>query len=707
LSKKDAQGTGKYYWIIIIFLLSMMLRLVYSYEISRLPFFTTPIIDAKAYDELAQTIAGGDWIGSESFWQPPLYPYFLAVQYILFGRNMMMVRIVQSLIGSLSVILVFFITINIHSNRAAIIASLLMLSNGVLIYYGGELLITILFVFLALIVVLFLLHFSDSKKWIYLSAAGVILGLSALARPNILVFLPFMIFWLYRLDKNRFRRNSVLFLFSMALIILPVTVRNYVVSKDVIFISYNGGLNFYLGNSSDYNRTVNIRPGLQWDQLIAEARIKGFTRNSEYSNYWYGRGLEFPLNHPMKYTMLILKKMLLLINGYEIMRNMDYNYFRQFSKLLSLPLPGFYLLGITGFMGWGIIFRKNLKTQIISLFVFSQIIAILLFFVTSRYRAPLIPFFCIFSGIWIVYIAEKIRSGNKRKLIINLLIILGLAGLIVPDYFGIHIVDSAGAMLQTGQSYLLKRQYSSAVDCFHQALKIQPDHPDVFFNLGQVNQETNRFKQAIAWFEKVLITFPNDAKTHNNLGLCYFETGKKDKAISHLKTAYRLDPKIIETINNLGNVYAKMGQFKNALEKYKEALVINPELAVVRKNMGEMLLDMGDVDNALIEFTKVVELEPEKYDGYYALGKAYLLKNDFLNASINLETALGKNSGLVSAHGYLAKIYSFNLHEYEKALFHWQRYMRMVPDNPEKLKIEKEILRLQQLLSRNPYRSSK
>ena len=50
--------------------------------------------DAHGYDEWARRIAGGDWIGSEVFYQAPLYPYFLGVIYAIAGRDLLIVRIV-------------------------------------------------------------------------------------------------------------------------------------------------------------------------------------------------------------------------------------------------------------------------------------------------------------------------------------------------------------------------------------------------------------------------------------------------------------------------------------------------------------------------------------------------------------------------------------------------------------------------------------
>ena len=58
--------------------------------------------DSRGYDDWAQRIAAGDWIGHDVFYQAPLYPYFLGVIYAVAGRHLLLVRVIQALIGSAS-----------------------------------------------------------------------------------------------------------------------------------------------------------------------------------------------------------------------------------------------------------------------------------------------------------------------------------------------------------------------------------------------------------------------------------------------------------------------------------------------------------------------------------------------------------------------------------------------------------------------------
>src|SRR6266853_408886 len=83
-------------WGAAIFLAALVVRLIHVSEIRHAPFFSVLMGDAHGYDDWAQHIARGDWVGRDVFYQAPLYPYFLGAIYAVAGRNLLLVRIVQA-----------------------------------------------------------------------------------------------------------------------------------------------------------------------------------------------------------------------------------------------------------------------------------------------------------------------------------------------------------------------------------------------------------------------------------------------------------------------------------------------------------------------------------------------------------------------------------------------------------------------------------
>src|SRR3989442_9168914 len=118
--------------VLVIFALALTLRIIHIWQMRSSPFFAVLIGDARGYDQWAQRIAVGDWVGRDVFYQAPLYPYFLAFIYWVAGRSPILVRIVQAVIGSCSCVLVAAAARKLFSMRAGLLAG-----GGVAIYGGA------------------------------------------------------------------------------------------------------------------------------------------------------------------------------------------------------------------------------------------------------------------------------------------------------------------------------------------------------------------------------------------------------------------------------------------------------------------------------------------------------------------------------------------------------------------------------------------
>src|SRR2546428_8864059 len=111
---------------LVIFAIAFTLRIIHIWQMRKAPFFTLLMGDARGYDEWAQRIAGGDWIGRDVFYQAPLYPYFLASIYWIAGRSPALVRIAQAVIGSCSCVLIAAAARRLFSARAGLPAGLVV-----------------------------------------------------------------------------------------------------------------------------------------------------------------------------------------------------------------------------------------------------------------------------------------------------------------------------------------------------------------------------------------------------------------------------------------------------------------------------------------------------------------------------------------------------------------------------------------------------
>src|SRR6266850_2624117 len=172
-----------------IFALALAGRLVHVWQIRRAPFFTVLMGDARAYDEWAQRIARGDWLGHEVFYQAPLYPYFLGTLYTIAGRDLLVVRLCQAIIGSLACVLLGLAASRFFSKQAGVIAGVALALYAPAIFFDGLLQKSVLDVFFVCLAIWLLSDLVEEPQkkpqkklsWFWL---GLAMGALSLTREN-------------------------------------------------------------------------------------------------------------------------------------------------------------------------------------------------------------------------------------------------------------------------------------------------------------------------------------------------------------------------------------------------------------------------------------------------------------------------------------------------------------------------------------------
>ena len=213
--------------IFLLLLLILALRIVYVFHADSSPLVDGMVGDMRPYRERAGEILAGDWIGSEVFFDAPLFPYFLALFGAGPGGAELPVRLVHALLGAASAFLVYRITRSFFGVGPALAATLLYGFYGFALFYDGLLLKPPLAVFLLLL-----------SAWLLRGGrggwAGVSLGAAALLRGNFLFLAPLFLFYAWR---HLSRRATAMLLIGVAVPVLIVTVRNAAVGGDFVLLT--------------------------------------------------------------------------------------------------------------------------------------------------------------------------------------------------------------------------------------------------------------------------------------------------------------------------------------------------------------------------------------------------------------------------------------------------------------------------------------
>ncbi len=506
----------------IVIAIGLILRIWHLFEArANDPFFSLPAVDPKVYHEWAITIAKGNFLGDEVFFLSPLYPYFLAIIYTITGPGFLVGKLVQMLLGTMSCVLIYFIGKRVFDNRVGFLAALIFATYLPSIFYEGVLLVSGLQTPINLLCVLVLLYFAKSPGYRGWIVCGICLGLSALARPNVLLFGVFVLIWIFVMDRSQADIKKALFralVFSagIGLAVFPVTLRNLAVGGDPVLISSQGGVNLYIGNGPDATGTFAV-PRLfpmtradnplqqkeSYEKFAEESRGREL-KPSEISDFWTRRTWDHISNNPGKWIGLLVHKLGLFINHYEVGNSREFDSSRGFSTVLRLPLPVFGFIAPLALLGMAVGLKRIRQAFFIYAMIATYAISLAIFFVLAHYRMPVTPFFILFAAYAIFWLIDTLKKRRHRLLIVAT---LGLATAITLVHIDSESISGHRFMIQynLGNKYRLMKRTDLAISAYKQSIAANPNYISAYNNLGLAYEaEEQNLNKAIKTWEKVL-----------------------------------------------------------------------------------------------------------------------------------------------------------------------------------------------------------
>jgi len=378
--------------------------------------------DEVDYSQLASRILEGKSYHSNFMlgftnYRPPLYPLFIAVIYFFTDNSILAVKLAQALLGAFICSIVFFIAQGIFKDkRISFGAAFIYAIYPSSILVGGSLLSETLLTFLLALAIFFILRGyarPSLKNYLF---SGIFLGLSALTRPVILAFVPFLILWLAFFSSgnvlSRFKGVVFVILF-MILTIMPWTVRNYFVFKELVPISTGGGISVYVFNNEMILATIHdpLRPLGKTPLTDEQKKEISLLSEPQRDKYLYKLGWEFAKSHPKEFFKI---RLIVLSQFWHLWPESPARYREYYSKEGAYRSPtldkfaGTYLLYavkilyhlpynilfIGMFISLYISFKKGAEFRKSLLLIFLLIAMTLLYSICGedRYRLPTDPY---------------------------------------------------------------------------------------------------------------------------------------------------------------------------------------------------------------------------------------------------------------------------------------------------------------------------
>jgi 4-amino-4-deoxy-L-arabinose transferase-like glycosyltransferase len=530
--ERDIRPARARIYLALIVLVALALRIVYVLQSRANPYFAAPQMDALYHVQWAEAWAAGRDFQPGPFFRAPLYPWFLGVVFKVFGPDLLMPRLVQALLGSLSVALVYAVGARAFDRRVGLLAASFASCYWLLIYFDGELQLPALEVPTYLAAIYLSLRLHERRSSSAAAFAGVAWGVAALVRPNVLIFVPLVALWLVWTGRPRSARTfapAAIFLLAITASILPVTIYNWTVGGDRVLISSQAGVNLWIGNNPQSDGSAAIVPGTRpdwwggyYDAIqqaeVAEGRA---LKPSEVSRHYTQRALQFLRDSPAHAFQLLLWKLRLFWTDYELGNNADERFFAyRFGPILRwLPL-GFGLAAPLGVLGLALSWRSARRIFPVWGFVPVYAASVIAFFVCSRYRVPLIPVLLVFGAYTCIYAVDAWRVG--RRATVAWIAVLGLAGVLFVSNVPAAIDRSdASGLWQLGVFEAQHDNPTRAAELFRDAIAHNPRFVFAHQDLGLALVALGRKTEARESFERAIAL--NPASMSALRGLFYVE----------------------------------------------------------------------------------------------------------------------------------------------------------------------------------------
>lgn len=612
-------------------------------------------LDTAYYVSLSQRVASeGVLAPTGAFIVSPLYVYFLAAVFAG-GGSLLAAQLIQIALGAAAVGLLFASARHWFGQRAAFVAAGLAILTAIFTFNEILILQSALDPFLVSCALYALTRCVAGGGAVAFAAAGASLGLLALNRPNALVFAvaAAVVVCVSQWREGRVRPAAVL-VAAMFAVLAANGARNYAVSGDAVLIASHGGLNLYIGNHDRADGTYTPVPGITPSiagqagdsTRVAESSVGRRLSPGEVSSYFAWRAFDWVTGHPADAARLWIRKIGILLNRVDVPLNYSYAFYARepFSFLRVLAVGPWLLLplGLVGLL-WPALRQARHGYWIWAMFVPVYGAAVVLFFVTDRYRMPLFVPLCAAAGAALVRCFDLVRARQFK-------VLLRPAGAMVV----ISLVVFANLGLDNGIGGEQTRKAAWLI-------------------------EQGSFDEARRYVERV-------ARDHRHPGVLRFrvaqallDAGRPDQAVPLLTEAIAIDGPRPAIRLALGEALLRTGRPAEALKQLSgiedSAAGSSVETAL---DWGTLALEQRALPEAIRWLQIAVERAPGRAEAHEKLGLAIFLNGDPPAARPYLERACSLDPGSASAHLNLAAVYA-ELGRFAEARSQAQEALRLDP----------------------------
>jgi Flp pilus assembly protein TadD len=581
----------------------------------------------------------------------------LALIHLAVGGSMFALRALQGVLLGAGLCLALYPMANRMFTRyapwAGIIAASLSAVYLPFIRYDVELLATSTSGLLIALTVLALT--GKPRPWPAL-AAGFLLGLAALTRPNALLCLPFIAAWIVRaawrerteVSKGvgkalRVSAPALLFIASAMAVVLPATFWNAGLgSGSLTMIQANGGLNLYMGNGPEATGVPIFSQGTDWIRLLHATRIEAGAESPAEEDAWHiDKVKAFIRSSPGQWAGLLLRKTGLLLHGTEV-RGGVWAAGWPGDPLGRFPFPRFGWILPLALFGLALAAREKRLLSPASVMLAAYGLTLVATMTGERYRLPAVPLLLPYAAYGALLLGRRLlgREGEparRRALRVGLPVLALLVLLVNVPLFHVPPPDPAEGRYLLSYVHYRNGDFGRALNEAEAAVKINEGYALGWYHLGLCLERTAGSGGNAAAAERVEAAYrrsidlaPDHVEAMENLGSVLYRQGRLGEAADWCRRAADARPFRPQPLHALG-LLAQHGMDGRrfsagwdavAAEGYfRKAADLDPHWPVPRFDLGVVYSRTGRHGEAAEQYRQALALDPDHHQArrYLAL----------------------------------------------------------------------------------------
>jgi 4-amino-4-deoxy-L-arabinose transferase-like glycosyltransferase len=527
-----------------------------------------PRLDAEYYLAWARDIAHGDVLGrggtvaGDPFLLNPLYAYVVAPLVGVFGESPAPVLAFQALLAAATAALAAAAAKRWSGPAAAWVAGISVAFSTSLTHLDGYVAVSGLAAFLVAGTCFACAPAEkDGERGHGPIAAGLWLGLSALARPVVLFAVPFVA-WLHARRAERKARAAALVVAAFAACAALSFLRNVAVSGEPVVFTAANGQNLYLGNNAAARRmramfTDEFRFAPR--EMHEDAKFRVATElghepsRSEISSWYAGRAAEEFREHPGESLAWYGEKARWFLSPEEPASSADIDYDRTRTPLLGLAFARTWILAALAVAGAVVCRARRDLLLGPGAVVLAHAAACTLSFPLEHYRSPAVPAMAVLAGCGVAAALDELKSGRGRSAaaLLATAALAAAAGACGPQPAyrrDQYYVNSGVEALHAGALDVAERDALAA-------LALVPDSLAASAVMLDVGKLRGRFDDARPWARRI-----SDAQPWNPLPKV--ELARLDLGEGHQTEALRAMDGLVAEFPWSGTLRARRGEFR-------------------------------------------------------------------------------------------------------------------------------------------------